>query len=366
MKFSVENINLIKLLQNLYTLTSNNLSLPILNNVLIKVFDDYILFIKTNIEIEIIAKMSDCNTIRTGVITVSIKKLYNICRKLPNNSIIYVSLKDKKLIIKTKNSLYSLSTLPDKGFPKISYRKNNINYTLSSNILLNALSCTYFSMAKQDARYYLNGILFKISSNIMYVVSTNGHRLSICETSINFNILNLSIIIPRNGILELMKLLNKHECLINIFFNRESISLIINNYIFTSRLIDGIFPNFISVIPKDINIQISLNLKELKSALNRIITIINDKSYGIKLIISKNKLVLIANNLDFEIAKEIIIIKYDGKNVEFAFNAIYILDVLNVLQCKILTLAFTDNGILKISDSMSHQSLTYVIMPMKI
>ncbi|MCV2525789.1 MAG: DNA polymerase III subunit beta, partial [Candidatus Lightella neohaematopini] len=322
MKFSVENINLIKLLQNLYTLTSNNLSLPILNNVLIRVFDDYILFIRTNTEIEIIAKINNCNTIRTGVTTVSIKKLYSICKKLSSNSIIYVSLKDNKLIIKTKNSLYSLSTLSDKGFPKISYRKNNINYTLSSNILLNALSCTYFSMAKQDTRYYLNGILFKISSNIMYIVSTNGHRLSICEISnVNFDILNLSIIIPRNGILELMKLLNKHECLIDIFFNRDSISLIINNYIFTSRLIDGIFPNFVSVIPKNISIRISLNLKELKSALNRIITIINDKSYGIKLVINKNKLVLIANNLDFEIAKEIIIITYNGKNVEFAFNA---------------------------------------------
>ncbi|MCV2525110.1 MAG: DNA polymerase III subunit beta [Candidatus Lightella neohaematopini] len=366
MKFSIENINLTKLLQNLYTLTNNNLSLSILNNVLIEVYNNYILFIRTNTEVEIIAKIDNCNIISVGVITVSIKKLYNICKKLSNNSIINIFLENNKLIIGTKNSLYSLSTLPDKGFPKINYKKNDIYCTLPSNILLNALSCTYFSMAKQDIRYYLNGMLFKISSSNMYIVSTNGHRLSICKININFNVSDISVIIPRNGVLELIKLLNKYKCLINIFFNDDSISLSISNYIFTSKLIDGTFPNFISVIPKNIDIKISLELKELKNALSRIITIINDKSYGIKLIINKSKLILIANNLDFEIAKEIIIISYNGKNVEFAFNAIYILDVLNVLHCKILTLTFTNNGILKISDLINQQLLTYIIMPIKI
>ncbi|MCV2524709.1 MAG: DNA polymerase III subunit beta [Candidatus Lightella neohaematopini] len=366
MKFSIENINLIKLLQNLYTLTSSNLSLSILNNVLIKVSNNYILFLRTNTEVEIVVKVDNCNIINVGTITVSIKKLYNICKKLSNNNIVNISLEDNKLIIKTKNSLYSLSTLPDKGFPKINYKKSNIYCSLPSNILLDALSCTYFSMAKQDIRYYLNGMLFKIAPNNMYIVSTNGHRLSICTININFNISNISIIIPRNGILELMRLLNKYKCLINIFFNDDSISLSIDNYMFTSKLIDGTFPNFINVIPKNVDIKISLELMELKNALSRIITIINDKSYGIKLIISKNKLTLIANNLDFEIAKEIIIISYNGKNIEFAFNAIYILDVLNVLHCKIITLKFTSSGILKISNSISQQLLTYVIMPIKI
>ncbi|MCV2500156.1 MAG: DNA polymerase III subunit beta, partial [Candidatus Lightella neohaematopini] len=300
MKFSIENINLIKLLQNLYNLTNSNLSLSILNNVLIKVSSNYILFLRTNTEVEIIAKIDNCNIINIGTITTSIKKLYNICKKLPNNNIINISLENNKLIIKTNNSLYSLSTLPDKGFPRINYKKNNIHCTLPSNVLLSALSCTYFSMAKQDIRYYLNGMLFKIvPNNIMYIVSTNGHRLSICKVNINFNISDISIIIPRNGILELMRLLNKYKCLINIFFNDDSISLSIDNYMFTSKLIDGTFPNFISVIPKNVDIRISLELREFKNALSRIITIINDKSYGIKLIISKSKLTLIANNLDF-------------------------------------------------------------------
>ncbi|MCV2518578.1 MAG: DNA polymerase III subunit beta [Candidatus Lightella neohaematopini] len=366
MKFSIENINLIKLLQNLYTLTNNNLSLSILNNVLIKVYSSYILFFRTNTEVEIVARIDNCNIVNIGTITVSVKKLYNICKKLSNNDIINISLESNKLIIRTKNSLYSLSTLPDKGFPKINYKKNNIYCTLPSNILLSALSCTYFSMAKQDIRYYLNGMLFKIVPNNMYIVSTNGHRLSICKININFNVSDISIIIPRNGILELMRLLNKYKCLISIFFNDDSISLSIDNYMFTCKLIDGTFPNFISVIPENIDIRVSLELKELKNALSRIITIINDKSYGIKLIISKSKLTLIANNLDFEIAKEIIIISYNGKNIEFAFNAIYILDVLNVLHCKTLTLTFTNNGILKISDLVNQQLLTYVIMPIKI
>ncbi|MCV2508571.1 MAG: DNA polymerase III subunit beta [Candidatus Lightella neohaematopini] len=367
MKFSIENINLIKLLQNLYTLANSNLSLSILNNVLIKVSSNYILFLRTNTEVEITVKIDNCNIINIGTITVSIKKLYNICKKLSNDNIINISLENNKLIIRTKNSLYSLSTLPDKGFPKINYKKSNIYCTLSSKVLLNALSCTYFSMAKQDIRYYLNGMLFKITSNnMMYIVSTNGHRLSICRININFNISNISIIIPRNGILELMRLLNKCKCLISMFFNDDSISLSIDNYMFTSKLIDGTFPNFINVIPKNVDIKISLELMELKSALSRIITIVNDKSYSIKLIISRSKLTLIANNLDFEIAKEIIIIPYDGKNIEFAFNAIYILDVLNVLHCKIVTLTFTNDGILKISDLISQQLLTYIIMPIKI
>ncbi|MCV2531159.1 MAG: DNA polymerase III subunit beta [Candidatus Lightella neohaematopini] len=366
MKFSIENNVLIKLLQSLYTLTNSSLSLLILNNVLIKVFNNYILFIRNNTEVEIISRIDNCNIVNTGITTVSVKKLYNICKKLSSNNIINISLENNKLIIKSKNSLYSLSTLSDKEFPKINYKKSNLFCILPSNVLFDALSCTYFSMAKQDIRYYLNGILFKISSNTMYIVSTNGHRLSVCKINISLNISDLSIIIPRNGILELMRLLNKHKCSINIFFNSDSISLTIDNYIFTSKLIDGIFPNFISVIPKNTNINISLNLKELKNALSRIITIISDKSYGIKLIISKNKLILIANNLDFEIAKEIIMISYSGKDIEFAFNAIYILDVLNVLQCEILTLTFTDNGILKIISSIHQQLLTYIIMPMKI
>lgn len=366
MKFIIEREKLIKPLQKVNNSISMRPILPILCNLLLKLENHTLSLIGTDLEIEIIANIKLKEIIKNGSITVPSRKFFDICRSFPNQSKITISLEKKYLIITSKKTRFSLSTLPSDDFPITHKIKTKIKFNISQNKLKNLIESTQFSMANQDVRYYLNGMLFETEKNKLRCVATDGHRLAICTLNTDQNILKKSIIIPRKGIIELTRILENNEKNLKIIIGNNNIRIYFDNFIFTSKLIHARFPDYQQVLPKNPDKILVANYEKIKQAFLRASILSNEKFKGVRLYITKNKLTITANNQEQEESEEIIDVQYDNEILEIGFNVNYILDVLNVLKSKKIYLLLTNsNSSIKIKEE-NNNSVFYIIMPMRL
>ncbi|WP_395479929.1 DNA polymerase III subunit beta [Candidatus Curculioniphilus buchneri] len=367
MKFIIERAQLIGPLQQVTSPFSNRQSLPILNNVLLEVMKNCLLLIGTDLEIEIIARITLNEIHEPGATTVSARKFFDICRHFPENAIIIVTFSNHRMIVRSGRSCYMLATLPAANFPHLEDWTIKIEFTLLPAILKQLIESTQFSMAHQDVRYYLNGILLEIKSKTLSAVATDGHRLAICTIPIGKTLSSShSIILPRKGVMGLMRMLDSVDKPITLQIGNNNIRAIIGNYIFTSKLIDGYFPDYQRILLKNSNKILQAKRDSLKQAFSRVSILSNEKFRGVRLYLSTDQLKITVNTLEQEEAEEILDVHYQGEVMEISFNVRYIIDVLNVLKCEKVKFLLTDgSSSMQIEDSMNSAS-SYIIMPMRI
>ncbi|MEN8250886.1 MAG: DNA polymerase III subunit beta, partial [Bacteroidota bacterium] len=234
--------------------------------------------------------------------------------------------------------------------------------------LKNLIRHTIFAMAQQDVRYYLNGMLFEVSSNSLRSVATDGHRLALSDKQKQKqNIDSLfQIIIPRKTVLELNRLLTFSDTEIGIDISSNHIRFYLPTITLTSKLIDGRYPDYLRVIPDELSKNICINRQQLKTALQRVSILSNEKYKGIQFEFSTNKLLLNAHNPEHESASETIDIEYPYEDLSIGFNVLYVLDILNTVESDDVIFNLHDENVSALIHSEMDEDTKYVIMPMRL
>lgn len=365
MKFIIEREHLLKPLQQVSSPLGGRPTLPILGNLLLQVTEGSLRLTGTDLEMEMVACVALSQSHEPGATTVPARKFFDIWRGLPEGAEITVALDGDRLLVRSGRSRFSLSTLPAIDFPNLDDWQSEVEFTLPQATLKRLIESTQFSMAHQDVRYYLNGMLFETEGEELRTVATDGHRLAVCSMPIGQTLPSHSVIVPRKGVMELVRLLDGGDTL-RLQIGSNNIRAHVGDFIFTSKLVDGRFPDYRRVLPKNPDKMLEAGCDLLKQAFSRAAILSNEKFRGVRLYVSHNQLKITANNPEQEEAEEILDVSYEGTEMEIGFNVSYVLDVLNALKCEDVRLLLTDSvSSVQIEDSAS-QAAAYVVMPMRL
>ncbi|MCB1828525.1 MAG: DNA polymerase III subunit beta, partial [Coxiellaceae bacterium] len=301
MKLNLQRETLLRPLQQIIGVVERKQTLPILSNVLIDAKDNKISITGTDLEVELIGQAHVEENFKPGTLTVPGRKLMDICRALPDNAPIELYQDKERVILKSGRSRFTLATLPAADFPSIETQTAALTFSLPQNELRHLLHRTIFAMANQDVRYYLNGMLFEITDNRVKAVATDGHRLALNSANVSISEPNKrQLIIPRKGVTELMRILEDDESNATITLSSNHLRVECKDSIFTSKLIDGRFPDYERVIPKAGDKIVTIDRDTLRAALNRAAILCNEKFRGVCFELRKNLLRILANNPEQE------------------------------------------------------------------
>jgi DNA polymerase-3 subunit beta len=305
-----------------------------------------------------------------GDVTVPARKLVDICKSLPEGSNIEFSVEGGKATVKAGRSRFTLSTLPAADFPAVEANAGDISLEMEQALVKQLIDGTAFAMAQQDVRYYLNGLYFEVLGGRLRVVATDGHRLALATAPQRVEATDLGVIIPRKGVLELSRLLEGTTS-IALSIGTNHIRATTEQFTFTSKLVDGKFPDYERVIPKNPDKLVVGDRAELKQAFTRTAILSNEKYRGVRLRLSQNSLDITANNPEQEQAEEVVAVEYSGAEMEIGFNVSYLLDVLSVLSQAQVRLCLSDeasSALLEHAQPPSDQEpeRLYVVMPMRL
>lgn len=367
MKFTISRENFLQPLQLVSGAVERRHTLPILSNVLIKVSDSSLWLTGTDLEVELISNVTLTGDFQEGEITVPAKKLFDICRGLNEESEIHFLVENNKAIIRSGRSRYSLSTLSASDYPNLEDWEGEAEFEISRADLKHLIDSTQFSMAQQDVRYYLNGMSLETEDNVIRTVATDGHRLALCRMQYDAGNLPVrQVIIPRKGVMEITRLIESDEKLLKIQLGSNHIRVFSTDFIFTSKLVDGRFPDYRRVLPKDGDKVIETSKAVLKNAFSRAAILSNEKFKGVRLNLSNGELKITANNPEQEEAEEIVDINYQGGDLEIGFNVAYLIDVLNSIQSENVKISLADSNSSALIEDAADDSALYVIMPMRL
>lgn len=342
-------------------------TLPILSNVLIETSLEEVKFTGTDMEVELVASTVPGNVIQAGAITVPAKKLFDICRSLPDNSEIEFKVEGHSAVVKAGNSKFSLSTLPASDYPNLEEWDSGDEIELSRHSLRALIETTHFSMANQDVRYYLNGMSFEIEPSVIRTVATDGHRLALAQQSINSGVSEQKqVIVPRKAVLEILRLLEDDDASIVLHLGNNHLRIAEQGFVFTTKLVDGRFPDYRRVLPQGGDKTIVADKAMLKDVFQRVSILSNEKFRGVRLNLSSGQLLVSANNPEQEQAEELAAIDYNGDSLEIGFNVSYIIDVLNNIKTDTVKIMLADSNSSALIEGFNDASSLYVVMPMKL
>ncbi|WP_435236013.1 DNA polymerase III subunit beta [Psychromonas sp. PT13] len=341
-------------------------ALPIMGNILLKVQDNILSLTGTDLEVELISQINLDSPSEEGEITVPARKLLDICRGLSDPCEITFQVKDERVTVRSGRSRYLLSSLPAVDFPNIESWQSLIELTVAQNEFKKLIEFTQFAMASQDVRYYLNGMYFEASGNTLRSVATDGHRLASCSIALSQTIEEQSVIVPRKGVIELVKLLDNDQANLTIQIGQNNLRAVIDGFIFTTKLVDGRFPDYRRVIPRNGDKELISSRETLKQAFSRAAILSNEKFRGVRLTLSENLLQITANNPEREEAEEYIDVNYQSADLEIGFNVSYVLDVLNTLKSDQVKMTFSSSDNSALIESIDDDNSLYVLMPMRL
>jgi DNA polymerase-3 subunit beta len=365
MKLSAGREALLKPLQAVIGVVERRQTMPILANVLLVAKDGEVSVTATDLEVELVA-VAAVQVDAPGEVTVPGRKLLDICKALPEDAEVVISQSGEKLSVKSGRSKFSLTTLPAAEFPTVEDINAGQSIQVSQSVLGRLLEKTHFSMAQQDVRYYLNGLLLETAGKMLRTVATDGHRLALCEASVDSaDMPEQQVIIPRKGVLELQRLMGGDGD-IEIELGSNHVRIQLDGIRFTSKLIDGRFPEYDRVIPQDTSNALAADRGSFRSALQRTAILSNEKYRGIRLIIRDNGMVLQAHNPEQEEAEEELEIEYSGDEIEIGFNVNYLLEALAALESDEITLAVVDGNSSCLLTEPGKDDCKYVVMPMRL
>jgi DNA polymerase-3 subunit beta len=366
MRFSVQREVLLKPLSQVVGVVERRQTLPVLANLLVSVSAEGVSFTGTDLEVEMVARMA-AEQLDPGEITIPARKLFDICRALPDGIKIDFKQNGERVTMSAGRSRYTLSTLPAAEFPQVDNIDLLERVTLPEATLKELIDRTAFAMAHQDVRYYLNGTLLDLREQALRCVATDGHRLALCETGIELNAkARRQIIIPRKGVLELQRLLDAGEGTVEIEFGRNHLRVRRSDFVFTTKLIDGRFPDYEAVIPIGADKVLTVGREELRAALQRASILSNEKYRGVKMELAPGRLHIVAHNPEQEEAVEELEVATHVDGLAVGFNVNYLLDALGALRGNEVMLCLRDgNSSCLIRDADNERS-RHVIMPLRL
>jgi DNA polymerase-3 subunit beta len=365
MKFSAERESILAPLQAVIGVVERRQTMPILANVLISGRGEQLSITATDLEVELVAQANV--TLQTpGEITLPGRKLLDIIKALPDKAQVTITVEGERATVRSSKSRFTLATLPASDFPTVEDIRAQKALLISQSALRRLLDKTHFSMAQQDVRYYLNGMLLEADGKILRTVATDGHRLSYCEATLEHEAGPAQqVIVPRKGVLELQRLL-AGEGNVELAIGTNHVRAQIGDIRFTSKLIDGRFPEYGRVIPSNPTKRINANRDVLRSALQRAAILSNEKYRGIRLAIRPGVLLLQSHNPEQEEAEEELEINYTGEELEIGFNVNYLLDALAAVDGGDVVLGLTDSNNSCLLSSDGAPQAKYVVMPMRL
>ena len=368
MKFSTQREILLSPLQHVVGAVERRQTSPILGNVLIETDENNLTITASDSEIEMQAKVK-IHVDEVGATTVPARKLLEICKHLPDSARVDFSNVGDKVLFKSGRSKFTLATLSADEFPKVDNLTSAQRVVLPAKVLHQCIRNTAFSMAHQDVRFYLNGMLLEIGADRLSCVATDGHRLaySQCATDAEPET-PVRAIIPRKSVNELQRLLGSvdPEDSVTLFVTAQHLQVQVGGVRLSTKLIDGRFPDYNRVIPIDGNKELLIDCQTLKQSLTRASVLSNEKYRGVRIALQTGILTISSNNPDQEEAIDELEVDYTGDSAEIGFNVTYLLDVLNSLD--------TENARILIKDGNSSALITpetssdnkYVVMPMRL
>ena len=320
----------------------------------------------TDLEVEMISHV-ELDEVEGGEATLPARKFLDICRALPEGAEIQVAIDGEKAIVRSGKSRFVLATLPAADFPVIEADKAVLSFTVPQDRLKNAIEKTAFAMAQQDVRYYLNGMLVEIGDGLLRTVATDGHRLALCDTDFQSKIKeNQSVIVPRKGVMELVRLLGSDDSEAEVKIGNNFIRVSTPEMSFTSKLIDGRFPDYQNVIPVGGDKIVVCDQEVLHQALGRVSILSNEKYRGVRLQFSVGLVKISAHNPEQEEAEEEVVVDYNGDPLEIGFNVNYLQDAVAASDTDQVRLTLTDPNSCCLVHGVGDKRCKYIVMPMRL
>jgi len=366
MKITAQRETLLKPLQIVSSVVERRQTSPILSNTLMSVTGKLLTLTGTDLEVEMVATV-DIEADQDGDITLPARKLMDLCRTLPDGAKVEMTIEKDRAVIRSGRSRFSLTTLPAVEYPNIDPIETPVSFKLPQHQLKQLIEQTQFAMAQQDVRYYLNGLMLEISADKVVTVATDGHRLAYSEIAISTGVSEQrQVIVPRKGVVELHRLLESDDTAVEVQLGKNHIRLILPNVTFTSKLIDGKFPDYQQVIPKNPGHNMQVNREQLHQVFNRIAVLSNEKFRGMRLQLQPNLLRASVHNPEQEEAEEEIEVNYSGDEFEIGFNIGYFMDALSAIRSDEVRVSFTDSNHSCLVQGVQDEQSRYVIMPMRL
>jgi DNA polymerase III subunit beta len=361
MKFTATREQILGPLQAVIGVVERKQTMPVLANVLLAVKGNRLSVTGSDLEVELVAT-GEVNVAQPGEITVPGRKFLDIVKALSDSSPITVAMDGEKIKINAGRSRFVLSTLAASEFPLVDSVQAQQTLVLPQVELARLIAKTHFSMAQQDVRYYLNGTLFETDGKLL------RHRLAIAEASLTAGgaqVQAQQVIVPRKGVLELQRILGSNGD-VEITIGSNHIRLQIGDVRFTSKLIDGKFPEYSRVIPANPGKIIVVNREALRAALQRTAILSNEKYRGVRVSLATNAVKLQAQNPEHEEAQDEVEVDYGGEEMEIGFNVTYLLDALSAVDTETAELGLTDSNSSCLIRSPGTMASRYVVMPMRL
>jgi DNA polymerase-3 subunit beta len=366
---------LLRPLQSVIGIVERRHTLPILSNVLIEKHTASLSFVATDLEIQITASAPTDSSQPDFALTVSGKKLQDICRAFPESAEITLEMEESRLQLKVGKSRFNLQTLPANDFPKLSEPAGpTTKIQLPQKTLRHLFNQVQYAMAQQDIRYYLNGLLLVLDADTLRVVATDGHRLSFASAALvpeeNLGPESLTetqeVILPRKTVIELVKLLGDNDDQVDLEISPNQIRFSFSNITLVSKIVEGKFPDYTKVIPANYKNHLELDRFLLLQALQRASILSNEKFRGVRLVMTQNSMRILSNNNEQEEAQEELEVVYSGDPLDIGFNVTYLLDVLNNVNTETVVLSFGDANSSGLVTVPGNDNFKYVVMPMRI
>jgi len=371
MEFTVNRDIFLKALGHANGVIEKKTTLPILSNILIEAKNSKIKITATDLDIIYIEEISPEELKTEGSTTTSASVLYDILRKLKANSKVELSLQNlNKIKLVSENSKFNLLCLPSDNFPLSEEDIKQKSFEISSQKLLKLLNKTKISISNDETRHYLNGIYFhKIKledKSFLCGVATDSHRLSSSSLEIDSNIDLEPIILPKKTIFQLISLLEQNNSPIKISNSKSKIKFEMTDGILISKVIDGRFPDYTKVIPKDNDKVLEIKLDEFKSSIERVTTMSSDRKEGLRISISKDSVQLAVNNPSSGEGIENIKAKFNSSDLNISFNSRYLTDIASQIENESIIINLKDAGSPALINDFSDKNSFHVVMPMKI
>ncbi len=366
MKFQASKETLLEALHAVIGVVERRQTMPILSNVLLELTDGTLTVTGTDLELELrVQTLVDEQG--PGRTTVPARKLYDICRSLPEGANISAELSGNRMQIRSGRGRFMLATLAADEFPAQDDLRDSVELRLRTHDLLNVMSRTQFAMAQQDVRYYLNGLHLDISAGRLRAVATDGHRLALSQTEHDVSLeRDIQVIVPRKGVTELQRLLDGSSEELELRLTDSAIQIVFGPLRFTSKLIDGRFPDYERVVPASSDKWVTGDRDDLRAALQRAAILSNEKFRGVRLVLNGSSLKLQTHNPEHEEAEEEIEVEYVGEPVEIGFNVNYLLEALGAMETEQFSLGLTDPDHSGLLLEPGNEDSKFVVMPMRL
>ena len=365
MRFSLQREALLKPLAQVVNVVERRQTLPVLANLLLQVEDGRISLTGTDLEVEMIAR-ADAQDTEAGETTIPARKFFDIVRALPDGSKITVSQSGDKISVQAGRSRFSLSSLPANDFPSIDEVDATEHIRVPESALKELIDRTAFAMAQQDVRYYLNGLLFDLRDASLRCVATDGHRLALCEAPLEQGGQKRQIIVPRKGVQELQRLLEGGDRVLDLELGRSHIRVKRDDVTFTSKLIDGRFPDYEAVIPIGADKQVKVDREALRAALQRAAILSNEKYRGVRVVVSPGQMRIQTNNPEQEEAQEDVEAETKVDGLAIGFNVTYLLDALTALRDEQVIISMRDANSSALVQEAGNDRSRHVVMPLRL